>query len=98
MVKKSNIAQHSENSFIEKEAVRILSSFLEVKRTIITSFNENDKTPNHDGFFEILNDKSAEKIPKKQFIVQIKGTENLKQISTGKNKGKYKYSLNTNFL
>lgn len=98
MVKKSNIAQHSENSFIEKEAVRILSSFLEVKRTISTSFNENDKTPNHDGFFEILNDKSAEKIPKKQFIVQIKGTENLKQISTGKNKGKYKYSLNTNFL
>ena len=45
-----------------------------------TFFNENDKTPNYDGFFEILSTKHLGKIPKKQFIVQIKGTENLKYI------------------
>lgn len=98
MVKKSKIAQHSKTSFIEKEAIHILSSFIEEKRMAITFFSENDKTPNHDGFFEILNNNIIDNCPKKQFIVQIKGTENLKYISTGVNKGKYKYVLNTKFL
>ncbi len=98
MVKKSKIAQHSKTSFIEKEAIHILSSFIEEKRMAITFFSENDKTPNHDGFFEILNNNIIDNCPKKQFIVQIKGTENLKYISTGANKGKYKYVLNTKFL
>lgn len=98
MIKNIKMAQHSNTSFIEKEAIRILSSFIEEKRMAKTFFNENDKTPNYDGFFEILSTKHLEKIPKKQFIVQIKGTENLKYISTGVNKGKYKYLLDTKFL
>lgn len=98
MNKKYKMAQHSNISFIEKEAIRILSSFIEEKRIAKTFFSENDKTPNHDGFFEILTNNDINKFPKKQFIVQIKGTENLKYISTGRNKGKYKYVLNTKFL
>ncbi len=98
MTKNIKMAQHSNTSFIEKEAIRILSSFIEEKRMAKTFFNENDKTPNYDGFFEILSTKHLGKIPKKQFIVQIKGTENLKYILTGVNKGKYKYLLDTKFL
>lgn len=95
--KKSTLAIHSEASFIEKEATRLLSSYIEDKRMAKTYFTDNDKTPNYDGFFEILRGKQSG-IPKKQFIVQIKGTEHLKQLSKGLNKGKYKYSLDTKFL
>lgn len=98
MSKNIKMAQHSNTSFIEKEAIRMLSSFIEEKRMAKTFFSENDKTPNYDGFFEILNAEHLGKIPKKQFIVQIKGTENLKYISTGVNKSKYKYLLDTKFL
>ncbi len=89
------MATHSTSSFDESEEVRILSGFLESKRTIKTFFKENDRTPNHDGNFELIND---DKTPKKQFIVQIKKVENLQPNIQGKNKGKYVYSLDTAFL
>lgn len=95
MHKKSNLGKHTKNSFIEAKAIRILSEFIEEGGNVKTFFNENDKTPNHDGFFEILESDNA---PKKQFIVQIKGTGNLQPISSGKNRGKYKYVLNTKFF
>ena len=95
MHKKSNLGKHTKNSFIEAKAIRILSEFIEEGGNAKTFFNENDKTPNHDGFFEILGSDNA---PKKQFIVQIKGTGNLQPISSGKNRGKYKYVLNTKFF
>lgn len=51
MHKKSNLGKHTKNSFIEAKAIRILSEFIEEGGNAKTFFNENDKTPNHDGFF-----------------------------------------------
>lgn len=86
---------HSIESFNETEAVNFLKQVLESTHTIKTFFGENDKTPNHDGFFELINDKME---PRKQFIVQIKKTKKLAPNVQGKNKGKYVYELKTNFL
>lgn len=92
---KFGMSKHDQSSFNESEAVNFLSSVLESKHTIKTFFSANDRTPNHDGFFELVDEEST---PKKQFIVQIKKTENLKPNIQGKNKGKYVYNLKTNFL
>ena len=86
---------HSKMSFDEAKAIRILSDFLESNNSIKTFFGENDKTPNHDGYFEIL--KGTDSI-KKQFVVQVKKVENLQKETTGKNTNKYLYDLETNFL
>lgn len=92
---KFGMSKHDQSSFNESETVNFLSSVLESKHTIKTFFSANDRTPNHDGFFELVDEEST---PKKQFIVQIKKTENLKPNIQGKNKGKYVYNLKTNFL
>lgn len=92
---KSRMATHSKVSFDESAEIRILAGVLESKRKIKTFFKENDRTPNHDGNFEIINEDYT---PKKQFIVQIKKVENLTAEPSGKNKGKYVYSLDTAFL
>lgn len=92
---KPGMSKHDITSFNESEAITLLSNTLETNHTIKTFFSENDKTPNHDGFFELVD---KEQVPKKQFIVQIKKVENLKPNTQGKNKGKYVYSLKTNFL
>ena len=81
----------SDSAFDESEAVKLLSRVLESKRSIKTFFGENDRTPNHDGFFELV---SGDQTPKKQFIVQIKKVENLEPNS----QGKYNFQLKTNFL
>lgn len=94
-MRKTRMATHSTTAFDESEEVRILSGVLESKRKIKTFFKENDRTPNHDGNFEITND---DQTPKKQFIVQIKKIENLVPKKSGKNKGKYVYNLDTAFL
>ena len=92
---KPGMSIHSEASFNESAAVAILKSTLESKHTIKTYFGENDRTPNHDGFFELTGPNQP---PKKQFIVQIKKTENLRPESSGKHVGKYVYQLDTSFL
>lgn len=89
------MSTHSIESFNETDAVFFLSSVLESKHSIKTFFGANDKTPNHDGYFELIGEDSC---PKKQFIVQIKKVENLTQNIKGANKGKYVYELKTNFL
>ena len=94
-MRKTRMATHFKTSFDESEAIRLLSGILESKRKIKTFFNENDKTPNHDGNFEIIN---SDNTPKKQFIVQIKKVENLTPNQKGKNKGKYIYDLDTAFF
>lgn len=63
---------HSDSSFDESKEISILKTLLESKNSIKTFFGENEKTPNHDGFFELVN--TDTKQPKKQFIVQIKKT------------------------
>ena len=94
-MKKPGMSTHTNESFNEANAVNYLSSVLESKCSIKTFFGANDKTPNHDGFFELIDEESC---PKKQFIVQIKKVENLTQNVKGANKGKYVYELKTNFL
>ena len=89
------MAKHSESSFNESEAIRILSEYLESTNRIKTFFKENDRTPNYDGCFELVT-RNGE--PKKQFIVQIKKTKSLNRCETGKNAGKYIYPLHTAFL
>ena len=59
---------HSLESFNESEGINILSSVLESKHTIKTYFSANDRTPNHDGFFELTSDNSP---PKKQFMFAL---------------------------
>lgn len=83
---KTGMSIHSKSSFDEAEAIRLLSGVLESNRKIKTFFSENDKTPNTDGYFELLgNDDEI----KKQFIVQIKKVENLTKETKGKNIDKY---------
>ena len=94
-MKRTGMSIHSPESFNESEGINILSSVLESKHTIKTYFSANDRTPNHDGFFELTSDNSP---PKKQFIVQIKKVEDLQPNKKGANKGKYVYRLRTNFL
>ena len=94
-MKKPGMAMHSDSAFNETQAINILTSFLESKRTIKTFFKENDRTPNYDGSFELV---SKDHTPKKQFIVQIKKAENLEPKRSGPNKGKYVYDLETKFL
>ena len=89
------MARHSESSFNEAEAVRLLSDFLESEHTIKTFFKENDRTPNYDGSFELIGNNGESK---KQFIVQIKKTAALECATSGKNIGKYVYDLDTAFL
>lgn len=92
---KPGMSIHSIESFNESEEINLLSSVLEAKHTIKTFFSANDRTPNHDGFFELV---SSDLSPKKQFVVQIKKVEDLKPNTIGPNKGKYSYELKTNFL
>ena len=68
-MRKARMATHASTSFDESQAIRILADTLESSRRIKTFFKENDRTPNHDGNFEVINDDYT---PNKQFIVQIK--------------------------
>lgn len=94
-MRETRMATHSAVSFDEGVAVRMLSGVLESTGRIKTFFKENDRTPNYDGSFEIIND---DRTPKKQFIVQIKKAGNLVPKRKGKNKGKYVYPMDTAFL
>ena len=88
-------AIYDNTAFDEALSIRILSDFLEQRRTIKTEFSVGDRTPNHDGFMELLDENQE---PLKQFIVQIKKVENLKPNVGGRNAGRYTYSLQTAFL
>ena len=83
---------HSDSSFNESKEVSILKLLLESKKSIKTFFGENEKTPNHDGFFELVN--TDTKQPKKQFIVQIKKDDKLQLNKDGSRS----FSFDTAFL
>ncbi len=95
MGKKAGMAIHPESGFQESRAVRILEDKLEEGQRIRTFFKENDRTPNHDGFFEFV---APDGTPRKRFVVQIKKTSRLMPEEAGKDKGKYRYRLETAFL
>lgn len=94
-MKTAGMAKHTISAFNEKTATRMLSDFLEQNHTIATFFKENDRTPNYDGSFELVDE---DETPTKQFIVQIKKVENLVPNIKGSNKGKYVYDMDTSFL
>ena len=93
------MATHSQSSFDDTKGVGILKEILESKNTIKTFFGENDKTPNHDGFFELIDiNNKIQGIPKKQFIVQIKKADSNTTSLELQENGTYKYNLDTKFL
>ena len=63
MGKKAGMAIHPESGFQESRAVRILEDKLEEGQRIRTFFKENDRTPNHDGFFEFVAADIPSRIP-----------------------------------
>ena len=91
----AGMAKHSESSFDESDAIRMLSQKIEEKHQFKTFFKENDKTANHDGFFELID---KDHTPRKQFIVQIKKSKSITRSSTNRHKGLYPYDLETKFL
>ena len=98
-MKNVGMATHSQSSFDDTKGVGILKEILESKNTIKTFFGENDKTPNHDGFFELIDiNNKIQGIPKKQFIVQIKKADSNTTSLELQENGTYKYNLDTKFL
>jgi hypothetical protein len=82
----TNIGRHTDNIFVESDGNLILKKKLTSNRRISCFFSENDKTPNTDGFFELIDEQG---VPIKRFNVQIKTTKDLKN---------GKYSLDTKIL
>lgn len=72
-----NIGLDSKNSYIDGRGVAILIEQLESTFNIKCHFSENDKTPNTDGFFVLSNSTC----PEKEFHVQIKSTEKVKNFT-----------------
>lgn len=86
------ISKVSKSFFNESNSIRLLQEKLEINGRIKTYFTENDKTPNTDGYFEILNKNG---IPEKRFVVQIKSAEKLTKLSK---KDEYSYSADCSFF
>ena len=85
------ISKVTGNDFNESTGNRILQGELEKNHRIKTFFNENDKTPNTDGYFEVL-DRHGTSM--KRFVVQIKTVNKLRQLRSGE----FSYSADTAFL
>lgn len=83
-----HISTHSEHSAEDRAAVKTLESFLSSGGKINTNFSCDDKWPNHDGTFEFVSNPEISRSPEQNFIVQIKGTHNYKEID-----GVISYSL-----
>ncbi len=75
-----HISTHTEHSAEDRAAVSTLEGFLNSGGKINTNFSCNDKWPNHDGTFEFVPNPEISRIPEQNFIVQIKGTHNYKEV------------------
>ena len=87
-----NIGKVSPTDYKESAGIRLLSDSIEKEGLIKTFFRENDRTPNHDGYFLVSNINS--KLPEKEFIVQIKTTSNPLKTKNSQ----YVYSIETKFF
>ncbi len=85
------ISKVTKDVFNESAGNRLLQAELEKNHRIKTYFNENDKTPNTDGYFEVLDDKG---IAIKRFVVQIKTVREMTRLKNGD----YSYSADTAFF
>ena len=77
---KRHISTHSERSAEDRAAVSTLETFLASDGKINTNFSCDDKWPNHDGTFEFVSVPEISRCPEQNFIVQIKGTHNYKEV------------------
>lgn len=77
---KRHISTHSLRSAEDRAAVSTLETFLTSGGKINTNFSCDDKWPNHDGTFEFVSDPEVSRCPEQNFIVQIKGTHNYKEV------------------
>lgn len=77
---KRHISTHSEHSAEDRAAVSALETFLTSGGKINTDFSCDDKWPNHDGTFEFVSNPEISRCPEQNFIVQIKGTHNYKEV------------------
>lgn len=75
-----HISTHSERSAEDRAAVSALETFLTSDGKINTNFSCDDKWPNHDGTFEFVSEPEISRCPEQNFIVQIKGTHNYKEV------------------
>ena len=75
-----HISTHSEHSAEDRAAVSTLETFLTSGGKINTNFSCDDKWPNHDGTFEFVSNPEISRCPEQNFIVQIKGTHNYREI------------------
>ena len=91
-----NLGGYSRENFNESTGNRILENFLHSNSLIFTHFSQQDKTPNFDGYFEILKQATGKNIPIGRYEVQIK-TMDHNYINTNKQKNcsQYKYSCET---
>lgn len=85
------ISKVTQNDFNESAGNRYLQAELEKNLRIKTYFKESDKTPNTDGYFEVLD---YQGIAMKRFVVQIKTARKISQLRNGD----YSYSADTAFL
>ncbi len=85
-----HIKTHTVRSNDDRSAVATLNAFLRSDGKIAyNNFACNDTYPNIDGSFELIPDPETSRIPKQNFIVQIKGTT-MERINT---EGVFKYQL-----
>ena len=77
-----HISTHSERSAEDRAAVSALETFLTSDGKINTNFSCDDKWPNHDGTFEFVSEPEISRCPEQNFIVQIKGTHNYKEVDS----------------
>ena len=75
-----HISTHSQRSAEDRAAVSTLKTFLISDGKINTNFSCDDKWPNHDGTFEFVSEPEISRCPEQNFIVQIKGTHNYKEV------------------
>jgi len=91
-----NLGGYTNNDYNESSGNIILKEILHNEKLIFTHFDEQDKTPNFDGFFEILENKANKSVPIGRFDVQIKTlNHNYKNENKKINRSQYKYSCDT---
>ncbi|WP_122643430.1 ATP-dependent DNA helicase [Luxibacter massiliensis] len=78
---KRHLSTHSEHSAEDRAAVSTLETFLTSGGKINTNFSCDDKWPNHDGTFEFVSNPEISRCPEQNFMVQIKGTHDYKEVN-----------------
>ena len=82
----------TESYFLDSKDVTLTQTELEKNKRIKTYFQKDDKIPNIDGYFDMLDNSGYSR---KRYVVQIKGKDTFEYRKT---KGKYAYSAEAGFF